>query len=272
MGAFYPDEYYAYATPSALPAVTFRNRLKRFVRTSRTLSAAAAWLPTLRDASRDSPIREDIHEWIPPGTMLDVGCGSGSVLDTMTDMGWNVVGIEPDAAAANRARARGHRVFCQSVTEPLPEDLTFDLILVSHTLEHLHSPKRALALLHRVLRPGTGRIVIEVPNADSLFTRLFQGLATAFDTPRHLYLYTPATLERFLVETGFVIEHLRHRSGPRQVTKSLTLVAKLFSLDGSRDDSVLEDREVLAAFQPLADLATKRRMGGALRVTARRSQ
>jgi 2-polyprenyl-3-methyl-5-hydroxy-6-metoxy-1,4-benzoquinol methylase len=270
IGAFYPDDYYAYMGGAAAPSPTLRNRIKRVVRGSRALSAAAVWLPMLRDAARDAPIRDDVAEWIPQGRVLDVGCGSGRILDTMSDMGWEVFGVEPDAAAASRARTRGHRVFCQSVTEPLPEKIEFDVILVSHTLEHVHSPRRALTLLHSVLRPGTGRMVIEVPNADSLFTQLFQGLATAFDTPRHLYLYTPATLERFLVDTGFTIHGVRHRSGPQQVVKSLTLVSKLFAVDGPHADGILQDTDVLAAFRPLAELATARRKGGAIRITVGR--
>jgi methyltransferase family protein len=145
------------------------------------------------------------------------------------------------------------------------------LILVSHTLEHLHSPRRALTSFRTVLRPSSGRIVIEVPNLDSLFTRLFQGLGTAFDTPRHLYLFGPATLERLLVETGFEVLRVRHRSDPRQIAKSLALVYKLFETRATAG-SLVQDGEFLATLQPLVDFASARRMGGAIRITARRAE
>ena len=271
IGAFYPEDYYAYGATKRLPRVRVRTRIKRAIRARRLLAQIALLFPGLRNAARDFPIREDIPEWTPPGRMLDVGCGSGGVLSAMFDMGWHVVGLEPNAAAAAVARTNGHEVWCQSAGDPLPSDLPFDLILVSHTLEHLHSPRRALTSFRTVLRPSSGRIVLEVPNLDSLFTRLFQGLGTAFDTPRHLYLFGPATLERLLVETGFEVLRVRHRSDPRQIAKSLALVYKLFETRATAG-SLVQDGELLAALQPLVDLASARHMGGAIRITARRAE
>jgi 2-polyprenyl-3-methyl-5-hydroxy-6-metoxy-1,4-benzoquinol methylase len=269
ISAYYPQDYYAFITPEPLPGGGLRNRMKRFVRAHRTFSRAASFFPVLQDATRDAPIRDDIPGWIPPGAVLDVGCGAGATLDIMADMGWRTYGIEPDVNAAQRARARGHHVWCQSAGIPLTQDLQFNLILVTHTLEHVHSPKQTLGILHQLLVPGSGRIVIEVPNIDSLFTALFAGTALAFDTPRHLYLYSPDTLARYLVETGFTIERFRHRSSPQQAIKSLTLIRKLFPVAGIEDAGAFwKDPGVVAAFAPIADLATERRQGGALRVTA----
>lgn len=272
MAAFYPGDYYAYA-PRPAPVISTRSRIKRRVRASRWLSSLASAVPALRDATRDAQIRDDIPEWIPPGSVLDLGCGSGLALDLLRDMGWRTTGLEPHPVAADVARRSGHEVFCQSATDPLPSGQTYDLIIASHVLEHVHSPTRMLTQVRPLLTPGTGRMVIEVPNLDSLFTRLFQGLATAFDTPRHLYMFSPATLQQVLTRAGFDIVRLRHRSGPAQMIKSLTLVSQLFALEGHGAEVAahLESPEVLAAFQPIADLATARQRGGALRVVASRS-
>jgi 2-polyprenyl-3-methyl-5-hydroxy-6-metoxy-1,4-benzoquinol methylase len=272
LDALYPNDYYAYAPRPALVDGA-RTRIKRAVRANRWLSAVANWIPPLRDAVRDALIRDDIPEWIPPGAALDIGCGSGVALDLLKDMGWRTAGLEPSAAAADSARQSGHEVFCQSATDPLPAGRTYDLIIASHVLEHVHSPTRMLTQVRPLLTPGTGRMIIEVPNLDSLFTRLFQGMATAFDTPRHLYMYSPATLQALLAKAGFDIVRLRHRSGPSQMIKSLTMVSRRFPLAGHAADveAHLQSPEVRSAFQPIADLATARGMGGALRVVVSRS-
>jgi 2-polyprenyl-3-methyl-5-hydroxy-6-metoxy-1,4-benzoquinol methylase len=271
MARFYPGDYYAYAARPAAVTTT-RSRIKRRIRASRWLSAFASTVPAFRDAARDAQIRDDIPEWIPPGAVLDLGCGSGLALDLLKDMGWRTTGLEPHPQAADVARRSGHEVFCQSATAPLPPGRTFDLIIVSHVLEHVHSPTRMLTQVRPLLTPGTGRMVIEVPNLESLFTPLFQGLATAFDSPRHLYMFSPITLEQLLTRAGFDIVLLRHRSGPAQMIKSLTLVSRLFALDGHAAGVAehLASPEVIAAFQPIADLATARQRGGALRVVVSR--
>jgi SAM-dependent methyltransferase len=273
IGSFYPSDYYAFGAPGQGDRDGLRKQIKRRIRASRWLSTIATHLPVLQAAARDEYIKDDIPEWIPPGTVLDVGCGSGAFLDTMSDVGWRTVGLEPNPAAAATARERGHEVFCQIATEPLPSDTLFDLIVVSHTLEHVHSPRLVLTSLNRLLRPVTGRLLIEVPNVESLFTKLFHGLGTAYDTPRHLYLFSPSTLQRLLVETGFAVRRIRHRSSPQQIVKSLVLVCKLFPIADTQDaaQSILADPELLAAFQPLVDLAQVRHEGGALRVVAVRS-
>jgi len=81
-------------------------------------------------------------------------------------------------------------------------DGSFDVARFSHTLEHLPSPRRALERAHRVLRPE-GRLFIEVPNAASLDRRIFGRHWAGWRLPQHLYHFTPETLARLLVCTGF---------------------------------------------------------------------
>jgi 2-polyprenyl-3-methyl-5-hydroxy-6-metoxy-1,4-benzoquinol methylase len=144
----------------------------------------------------------------PPrgGRVLDVGCGSGLLLAQLARRGWEVWGIEPDERAARRLQARlglpaERIVVATAETAHLPAG-HFDLVTMSHVLEHLHDPRAALAGVHRWLRPG-GRLRLWVPNIASLESRVFRRLWFGLDLPRHLYHFDTRSLLFLLRESGF---------------------------------------------------------------------
>lgn len=276
IGACYPNDYYAYAAaPRGAQSPSIRQRLRRLIRSNRVLSAAARRLPPLRDAATDRALADDVPGWVKPGKVLDVGCGSGAFLDGMTDNGWSGFGIEPSPAAAEAARAKGHTVACQSATEPIDDTIArevFDVILMSHALEHVHSPTRALARLEPLLKRGTGRLIVEVPNIESLLTYWYGELGLAFDTPRHLYLFSPATLQKTLETAGFELVSLRHVARPIQFTRCLRLLTEAATPTYWRDTATrtLDDPALLRALEPLARYAEAQQLGGAIRAVALR--
>ena len=276
IGQCYPGDYYAYSggrAQSGGPGM--KTRVKRLIRANRSLSAVARMIKPLRHLATDIAIADDLPGWIKPGKVLDVGCGVGAFLDAMRENGWATAGIEPDEVAAGRAREKDHQIVCQSATDPLDEAFagdSFDLILMSHSLEHVHSPTQALANLRPLLKPETGRLIIEVPNLESLLTYWFGELSLAFDTPRHLYMFSPDTLAQVLQKTGFDVLSMRHIARPFQFIRCLRLLSKDHTpteWSGTAARS-LNDNELLAALQPLAQLATDRGWGGAIRMVAGR--
>ena len=46
-------------------------------------------------------------EFARPGSMLDIGCGSGEVLAQLLQLGWTAVGVEPSAIACEEGRRNG---------------------------------------------------------------------------------------------------------------------------------------------------------------------
>jgi hypothetical protein len=143
---------------------------------------------------------------------------------------------------------------------------------MSHSLEHVHSPAQALANLRPLLRPETGRLIIEVPNLESMLTYWFGELSLAFDTPRHLYMFSPHTLNRLLEKTGFDVLSVRHIARPVQFVRCVRLLSEERTPTAWSDaaERSLSDSELLGALQPLASLAMERGWGGAIRVVAGR--
>jgi SAM-dependent methyltransferase len=127
--------------------------------------------------------------------ICDIGCGTGKFAAQMKAYGHTVVGVEPDLLAAERARQHGVESF-PGTAESLPDEIVshrFDLIIMSHVLEHCIDPDRAFDNVGRLVRRG-GFLVCEVPNNASLGLQ-FSGLAwEPLDIPRHLSFFVPNNL------------------------------------------------------------------------------
>jgi SAM-dependent methyltransferase len=137
------------------------------------------------------------------GSVLDIGCGPGVLLNRMRTRGWTVRGTERSPSAASQARDVFHLdVRAQEVGDLIAEGATFDAVVLWHVAEHLHSPRATIRGIARLLKPG-GILLIAVPNFGSPEARLGRAGWFHLDVPRHLVHLTPATLGSMLAEAGF---------------------------------------------------------------------
>ena len=141
---------------------------------------------------------------LSPGKLLDVGCGGGSRLGQLRALGWDVQGQEVDPKAAAQARnIYGVPVYLGRLEDAAFPDASFDAILMSHVIEHVHDPVRLLAECIRVLKRG-GTLVVVTPNAESYGHKRFGSYWRGLEPPRHLYLFSQGTLRAIAAEAGFV--------------------------------------------------------------------
>ena len=158
-------------------------------------------LPSLR-AKADAQCR---HLPRPPtdgARLLDVGFGNGGFLKIASEMGWNAEGIDFDPKAVEVARARGLNVSCASAAELSIRNERFDVITLSHVIEHVHDPIALLRDLYRLLKPG-GCLWLDTPNLCSYGAKRFGPDWRDLDPPRHLVLFNPASLRNSLTNAGF---------------------------------------------------------------------
>jgi 2-polyprenyl-3-methyl-5-hydroxy-6-metoxy-1,4-benzoquinol methylase len=138
------------------------------------------------------------------GRLLDVGCATGFFLNGMRSQGdWELHGVEINPYAAEIARDRyGLKVCTGTLIEAAYPAHFFDVITMWDVLEHLHQPLENLREIERILKPD-GLLVLRVPNVSSLDAKLFKRYWAGYDAPRHLYVFSPRTLEELLREAGF---------------------------------------------------------------------
>jgi 2-polyprenyl-3-methyl-5-hydroxy-6-metoxy-1,4-benzoquinol methylase len=150
--------------------------------------------------------------WLSPaagGNLLDVGCGDGSFMKRMRDLGWRVRGIDPNRWAVEQAR----KCFGLEVEEARLEDHrfpenSFDAAVAGHVVEHAYDPISFLKECRRVLKPG-GKLVALTPNYLGLQRRWLGRRWLGLDCPRHLYLFSRRSLRRCCELAGLEVLVLR---------------------------------------------------------------
>jgi SAM-dependent methyltransferase len=135
-------------------------------------------------------------------SLLDIGCGNGFYIRTMSRRGWDATGYEFDAGyAASLSRELGLPVIAGEDALAARAG-TFDLVTFNFSFEHLADPLRLLELATRCLRPG-GEIYIAVPNIESREATWFGERWFHLDPPRHISFFSKQLLRDKLVERGF---------------------------------------------------------------------
>jgi SAM-dependent methyltransferase len=161
---------------------------------------------------------------------LDVGCGSGSYLVAMRDLGYDVYGIELDDAVVAAAQARGLDVSKADFSALTFASDYFDEIRLNHVLEHIHDFNGILAELLRVLK-NAGTITISVPNIRSFDAGLFGCHWRHLDVPRHLYHFDRSSLRSLLEKHRFTDIQVETLHAP--LTKNLDYLKGLFTTSKS---------------------------------------
>jgi SAM-dependent methyltransferase len=132
------------------------------------------------------------------GSVLDVGVGSGSLLETLQSSGFEAQGCDAvPAMAAAAARATGLSVHAGPL-ETLDAPGEFDAVVLNHVLEHTATPVALLTAARRLLRPK-GILHIAVPNVSSWEAHL-PGW-TSYE-PYHLVYFEPSTLRNVVERAG----------------------------------------------------------------------
>ncbi|WP_164844438.1 class I SAM-dependent methyltransferase [Azoarcus sp. DN11] len=138
----------------------------------------------------------------PGMRLLDVGCGNGEFLALARSAGWAVVGVEPDRKAVAVARSRGIDVREGGLETLDPATESFYGITLNHVIEHVHEPLEVLRRCHALLKPG-GWIWLETPNIEAQGHERYGSAWRGLEPPRHLVIFTWASLILALEEAGF---------------------------------------------------------------------
>jgi SAM-dependent methyltransferase len=144
-----------------------------------------------------------VERHIARGSMVDVGCWTGSLLVAARERGWTTTGLEPSRWASGRARERGLDVRTADLTNhDLPPE-SADLVAACDVLEHLRDPGAGLDAMRALVAPGGG-VFLTVPDAGSRLARV-TGRRWWSVLPMHLQYFTRNSMTELLRQRGFEV-------------------------------------------------------------------
>jgi 2-polyprenyl-3-methyl-5-hydroxy-6-metoxy-1,4-benzoquinol methylase len=136
--------------------------------------------------------------------ILEIGCGSGFLLQSLHDYGYNVSGIEPSFKAVELARNKGLNVYCDIFPSKLLKDKKFDLIIMSHVLEHIKDTTEIINEVKNHLNPG-GLFLLIQTNYEGIVPRLKKDNWYAWVPEQHYWHFTPKGLTKLLEKEEFKV-------------------------------------------------------------------
>jgi 2-polyprenyl-3-methyl-5-hydroxy-6-metoxy-1,4-benzoquinol methylase len=178
-------------------------------------------------------------------TMLDIGCGTGEFLKAAADIGFNVTGIDVDSTTTDYITTKYgfHAVTGLLGPETFPQ-CSFDVVVLSHVIEHLQRPIELIAVIRSILKPN-GLFVMCTPNSDSLgedihhiygrfrYDRSKCYYLSPFLSPYHIIGFNLKSSRRILENAGFAAEYCKLHSGLEWEDKSRKLIMRSIKIMGA---------------------------------------
>jgi len=148
-------------------------------------------------------------------SMLDVGCGVGSLLDMTRSISGSQIGIEPCAPYLESLTKRGYRVF-PSLSDAVKDNVKgIDWAFSIQVIEHVDNPREFLEEILSLLKPG-GKVLISTPNRnDILMSLLKEEFPSFFYRTQHRWYFNDDSLSECAELAGFEVIniHYIHRYG-----------------------------------------------------------
>lgn len=163
-----------------------------------------------RDKRFKAFYQEIFKRFIGPAKILDIGCGTNGFLTAFSERGWQVLGTDfSQEAALYSQKTYGFKVLVGDLLEIDFGREKFDVISLNGVLEHLYSPRKTLEKVNKLFAKD-GLLAIMVPNIESLGAKIFKDDWWLLQPPRHLYHFSPKTINLLFKKTGFRILSINH--------------------------------------------------------------
>jgi SAM-dependent methyltransferase len=144
--------------------------------------------------------------------ILDVGCGSGKLLQRMATLGFrNLSGVDPFLPEET---SNGNGVTLRRAHLEAVRDGKYDLIMFHHSLEHVGDPRGTLRTAARLLAPS-GRCLVRLPVVSEAWEE-FGTNWVQLCAPRHMWIPTEKAMALLADSTGLKVEKVEYDSTPFQ--------------------------------------------------------
>ena len=159
----------------------------------------------------------------PPGSLLDLGCGTGAFSAVARARGWQTTGLDVNAQSIARCHQRGLDAICDVFPSRALAGRSFDVIVMNDFIEHLPDSGAALSAAAELLGPS-GVLFIATPDIGSLMARLTGQRWLHLKPNEHLVYFDRRTIEALLTGRGFHVEYLHSVGRVRNLAVALEKV------------------------------------------------
>jgi len=218
MSTYYPREYYSYRQPQVSNGVW--RSARRYTRQLRNETYFGAWAQ-IRSTLRVPCSHAALYAFSKTGAtkharILDVGCGSGILLQDLQDIGFeNILGIDPlieqDLEYASGLRVRKRYLADMRGT-------TWDVIMFHHSFEHMADPRGTLETIASLLPKG-GHCLIRIPVVSWAWEHYGVNWVQV-DAPRHLFLHSEKSIKMLAEQSGLTVTSIEYDSTEDQFVGS----------------------------------------------------
>lgn len=177
-----------------------------------------------------------INQFGGKGKLLDIGCNTGQFLYGMRLLGWKeLYGLEYSRPASEYVqRSLDIKVWnCFFPDIQAMEGEQFDVINLSHSMEHFADPRAAVTSISHLLAPG-GIVLITIPDPDSLDAKIFRAAWVGYEVPRHYFSYPPPVFCALMEANDF---HVVGESSTDDPHGGMMLSVS-FALEGTRWEKI----------------------------------
>lgn len=152
--------------------------------------------PTLRMTFRR--FLQNLHKRkLTGGRLLEIGCGSGFLIDEAKSYFSYRVATDMSPEAAKKAKTLADEVYCGDLSAVPKSVPLFDCVIAFSVIEHIYRPHAFIQEILERLSPH-GKLVLATPNIDTLYYKILRKKWPFFIPPEHVCLYSPKTLSTLL--------------------------------------------------------------------------
>ncbi len=213
MGQYYENRYYSFQSErvGSLKRFVDKQRAKYYLFNETWSGLLLSKLKPKRDLVALSKIPLNRSSLV-----LDVGCGSGKLLQLMQNVGMkNLLGIDR-YIESSIVYESGLRIDKKTLFEVEQKQ---DVIMFHHSFEHIAEQIETLVRARSLLTPG-GVILIRVPTVSSYAWKHYGVDWVQLDAPRHFFLHSIKSMALLAKNTDLKLVHHHHDSWSFQFTGS----------------------------------------------------
>lgn len=158
---------------------------------------------------RNARILDLIQKYKGSGKLLDVGVGTGLLMEIAQNRGFEVYGLDvsgyaiKEVAKRLKVSANSRLVVSELNKKTFPEDF-FDVVNMRHSIEHVKDPLQLLKNVFTILKPG-GVVAIATPNSFGPHATFFKELWPHWSAPYHIQFFSKESLKKLVIKSGLTV-------------------------------------------------------------------